>query len=273
MKMRCMLIMLVAVMATNTYAWGPDGHAAVGAIADANLSPAAKTAVSELLKNDLNARGFPSGRTTLAQVASWSDEIRSTSEGRKDAHWHFRDNPLCESRQSECKNGGCVDAKILEMETTLKNNSASPLEKNEALKWLVHLVGDIHQPLHTASNNDSGGNGVNVALLGIKTKGRQTLHKVWDTALVKEVLKSGPITATLTSSFAPQSVNTWLQESHQLAVDVAYGKLPGFQCGAPQSDQIVVLDKNYQAEAETVIKTQLQLAGLRLAATLNAVFK
>src|SRR5712692_7799572 len=81
----------------SAYCWGPEGHKMVGGIASQFLSPQAEQHISDLLADDLNAQGAPSGRTTLGEVASWSDEIRSTAKGKGVAPWHFDDMPVCGS--------------------------------------------------------------------------------------------------------------------------------------------------------------------------------
>ncbi|HET8706715.1 MAG TPA: S1/P1 nuclease [Pseudomonadales bacterium] len=261
---------LLLMLPLCAHAWGPQGHALVGAIADANLTPAAKAAVTALLKNDLLANGKPSGRTTLAEVASWPDEIRSTPAGQGNAAWHFRDNPICGDALQPCPNGNCVDKKIADMQQILASSTADQRSRNEALKWLVHLIGDIHQPIHTGSNHDEGGNEIQVLLPDATVP--LSLHKAWDSAFVKSAAAKGKIEATLPPQFKAKTISDWMTESHALAVNAVYGKLPGFSCSADLKQQPIKIDMRYQRNAEKVVRKQLKLAGLRLADTLNALF-
>ena len=106
---------------TACHAWGTEGHATIGAIADANLNPAARARVALLLQDDLDATDTPSGRTTLAAVASWADEIKAIPQGKEAANWHFHESTVCDGRTLPCVNGACVDEKISEMGPRLKN--------------------------------------------------------------------------------------------------------------------------------------------------------
>jgi hypothetical protein len=270
-KSICTLVF--ALLPLVCHAWGKEGHAAVGAIADANLTAKAKAQVVQLLKNDLNAAGKPSGRKTLASVASWPDEIKSTAEGKADSPWHFRDNPVCSAGNGPCPDGQCIDTKLDAMVEVLRTPTSTTLQKNQALKWVVHLVGDMHQPLHVGENGDRGGNNVQVALQGARTKGRASLHKVWDTDLVVQTMAEAPLTAKLTDGFAAGSTDSWMAQSRKLATDVAYGELPSFACGNPSPSGIVVLPAAYQVAARTAIRAQIEVAGLRLASILNDALK
>src|SRR5262249_5912256 len=159
----------------------------------------------------------------------------------------------------------------------VSDTSAAPRERNEALKWIVHLVGDIHQPLHSADNKDRGGNKVAVALEGVKTKGKAELHGVWDNELVAATLHAksrqqppanikalAQNAQALMATKGQGAPDSWADESHQLAHDVAY-HYTQFACAQVPS-KIVVLDSGYQQEAERVIHDRLLLAGARLAA-------
>jgi hypothetical protein len=156
----------------------------------------------------------------------------------------------------------------------------APRARDEALKWIVHLVGDIHQPLHAAENGDLGGNRVAVALAGVRTRGRENLHSAWDGELVALVLHTRnrqqppPDIAelarearSLTAAAGQGTPASWARESNNLAKNVAYA-YPGFACGrVPEG--AVVLDADYQREAELIVRERLLLAGGRLANLLN----
>jgi hypothetical protein len=145
---------------------------------------------------------------------------------------------------------------------------------------VVHLVGDIHQPLHAADNGDHGGNLVPVALEGVHTRGRENLHRAWDNDLVQLVLHTRnrqqppPDIDTLAaeaSNLAQQvgqgSPDSWARESNNLARNVAY-HYAGFACNSLPAG-VVVLDAAYLDDAELVVRERLLLAGARLAALLN----
>jgi hypothetical protein len=277
---RLTLLLIAGCAAAVARAWGPQGHRTVGAIADRLLTPAAQTAVSQLLSDDRDKFGNLSGRTTLESVSDWADELHGTAAAR--GRWHYDDMPVCRSEPKAryCPDGQC-NTEQLERLTAVLRDAAAPLgERNEALKWVVHLVGDIHQPLHAADNHDRGGNQVPVALAGVRTRGRENLHRVWDNDLVKLALHApnrqqpppnidalAGEARRLVGQAGQGSPDSWARESNNLARNVAY-HYPGFTCDAVPGN-MVVLDAAYQEEAEALVRERLLLAGGRLAALLN----
>jgi len=273
-------LLISACGAPPASAWGPQGHRTVGAIADRLLTPPAHARVAQLLADDLDKFGNPSGRTTLEAVSDWADELHGTPAAR--AVWHYDDVPVCGSapKARYCPDGQCNSGQLERLIGVLTDTRAAPRERNEALKWIVHLVGDIHQPLHAATNADRGGNLVHVALAGVRTRGRENLHRAWDNDLVKEALHArnrqqppGNIDALaaearqLAADAGQGSPDSWARESNNLARNVAY-RFVGFACNSVPPG-IVVLDAAYQQEAEDIVRERLLLAGARLATLLN----
>jgi hypothetical protein len=282
-RLAAVLIALAAAAgAPAARAWGPQGHRTVGAIADRLLTPQAHAVVAQLLQGDLDKFGNPSGRTTLEAVSVWADEIKGTPASRP--RWHYDNRPVCGSlpRWRYCPDGQCNSAQLERLIGVLREPHAAPRERNEALKWVVHLVGDIHQPLHAADNGDRGGNDVQVALAGVRTRGRESLHRAWDGELVRLALNTRDrqrppagidalalAARRLVADAGQGTPGSWASESNRLARSVAY-RFPGFACGrVPQG--IIVLDAAYQREAERVVRERLLLAGARLADLLNRV--
>jgi nuclease S1 len=271
--------------ASAAWAWGPQGHRTVGAIADRLLTPAASRAVAELLASDLDRFGNPSGRSTLESVSVWADEIRGTPAD--EPRWHYDDIPVCGTtppRQEYCPRDQCNSAQLERLIRVLADRRADLRTRNEALKWIVHLVGDLHQPLHAADNGDAGGNRVAVALAGVHTRGRENLHRAWDGELVQLALGTGNrqrpppdidalarAARVLSATAAQGTPASWAEESNQLARIVAY-HYRGFGCGRTAAD-IVVLDRLYQRAAQAVVRERLLLAGGRLAKLLNDLFQ
>jgi hypothetical protein len=266
--------------APGALAWGPQGHRTIGAIADRLLTPAAHAAVLRILQDDRDKFDAPSGRTTLEAVSVWADELHGTPTARPS--WHYDDVPICGSEEKAryCPDGQCNTEQLKRLIGVLGDARAPPRERDEALKWVVHLVGDIHQPLHAADNGDHGGNLVPVALEGVHTRGRENLHRAWDNDLVQLVLHARnrqqpppdiDALAAEASNLAQQvgqgSPDSWARESNNLARNVAY-HYAGFACNSLPAD-VVVLDAAYLDDAELVVRERLLLAGARLAALLN----
>jgi hypothetical protein len=276
------LALAAAGAAPHARAWGPQGHRTIGAIADRLLTPEAHAVVAQLLAGDLDKFGNPSGRTTLEAVSVWADEIRGTPASQP--RWHYDNMPVCGSvpRQRYCPDGQCNSAQLERLIGVLADPRAAARTRNEALKWVVHLVGDIHQPLHAADNADRGGNDVRVALAGVRTRGRESLHRAWDNELVRLALDTrsrqrppADIDALalearrLVANAGQGTPESWAVESNKLARNVAY-RFPGFSCGrVPQG--IVGLDAAYLEQARGIVRQRLLLAGGRLANLLNSV--
>ena len=249
----CMFLVAVS----PCFGWGPEGHRVVAMIATKHLTPEAA--------NKLKAMVGP--HDTLAAISVWADDIRE--ENPETAPWHYIDIPLTASTldmRRDCREGNCVVARIEKFRTELANQSANPAVRREALEFLVHFIGDLHQPLHCEDNNDQGGNHVQVIFFHAPTN----LHAVWDSGILqhekeRDIQLASDLDSRITpaekTSWVEGSVESWAMESHALAREVAYGKLP--------SGPTPVLEDAYYDVALPVVERQLQRAGIRLAYVLN----
>lgn len=270
------LFFACAISPLPSWAWGLNGHRIVGHIAEMSLTPEVKASVREIAKGQ-----------SLADISTWLDEQRRTSILPLEAfRWHFDNIPVCESASAECSNGNCAQAQMAKAIDVLRTNSDMS-QKEFSLRVLVHLVGDIHQPLHTADNGDMGGNQVRLAnrpwcFTRDKQKRACNLHEYWDTTLVKKALSGIPERdyAVALGHAHPlpdndsASPDDWIAQSHELGRDIAYGKLDGFACAAPKpADLKAPIDMKaspyYDALARLTIERQLAWAGHRLGALLN----
>jgi hypothetical protein len=281
---------VVLMGASYAWAWGNDGHQIVARIAALNLSPKARRHVAQLL-------GVSSGPTSvanaMARAAVWPDTyLRNHAPQSKP--WHFID--ICRGADATnldpfCPGGGCITKKIEEYRSNIPQGQFDEFGGKGDLSLLIHFVGDIHQPLHCATNADRGGNCVKVELVQSKN-----LHSAWDTDLVKEVESGSTVEATAeqlnedfqsnpaTDNFSWQSgtADDLARESRGLAESEIYVPLsiPKQPCQtemascsiAPQAvqDLDVNLDPGYTDNASTVVRTQLTKAGMRLANLLNS---
>jgi hypothetical protein len=277
------LLIALAAPADKARAWGEEGHRMIGDIASRYLSPEAARQVAFLLERDRLADRQPSQRRTLGEVAGWADEIKDYPWGRKLASWHYDDAPVCgeADRARYCRGGKCASAQLARQIEVLGDRQAPLRERNEALKWVVHLVGDIHQPLHAATRRDRGGNQIEVSFFGQRDNppyGLLNLHAVWDVHMVQRLaaerggegaIVSAPVGAADRAAWERGSIADWIAESHRLAVDVAYSFLPArLSCGGKVRG-VVAIDQAYYSRAAPVVEMQIRKAGLRLAAILN----
>jgi nuclease S1 len=262
-----------ATCTQSVHAWGPQGHEIVGRIAELNLTPQAMQAVNELL-NGTNAT--VTIRISDDSVANWPDHIRR--DRPESAPWHYVDIPFAAvgfDRERDCLNHtGCVVEAIEHFQRVLANKDASSEKRVEALKFLVHFVGDIHQPLHCAERNgDKGGNLCLVRWPGNPNPVR--LHGVWDGNLVAKNLDDRKLDALayadyLDRTFAVPNAESWSTgkppdwawESHHTAITVVYDTIP--TNGPPE-----LLSVEYIRRGEGLVDIQLAKAGLRLAKLLN----
>lgn len=247
------------------FAWGREGHAVIAAIAQAHLTPAAYSATSLLLEEE--------GLTQLAEVASWADDIRRARP--ETAPWHYVDIPLGAPGYvpaRDCAGGDCAIAKLDQFRTVLADPQAPAADRLEALKWIVHLVGDLHQPLHAEDNNDKGGNQITVT--GFDR--RESLHAIWDTAMIEAQnpdadsladMLDTHITKADIAAWDQGSSADWALQTHQLAVP-AYALL-----GTPPAGSTVDVPDSYITAEQPVIDGQLERAGIRLAYVLNQALK
>ena len=251
-------------------AWGTQGHRIVARIAQSNLSPKARQEVRRLLRQG----------ETLESVATWADVIRNSRPETK--RWHYVDILLEHNNYDpvrDCKRtpfGDCIvnaldesrailadPARLETFKLVLANPQESRQARYEALKFLVHFIGDLHQPLHCADNHDRGGNDVKVTFFGKSSN----LHKVWDTDIIARAgfTQTANRVAAMTDetvSLPGNSFADWTLEAHRLAVEHAYKNLPVNQR----------LGQNYYQSNRPVVDRQLLKAGQRLAAILNEVF-
>jgi S1/P1 Nuclease len=275
------LLFLFFVFVRSASAWGPEGHRMVGDIAQGLLSDRAAREVAWLLGNDRLADRTPSGRANLGEIANWADEIRDQPWSKKYSQWHYDNLPLCEEapREKVCPRGNCASGRLAQQLDILKDRARPRRDRNEALKWIVHLAGDIHQPLHAADHHDRGGNTVAVVFFG-QTEGRRgplNLHTIWDEQLVERLIAerggesaiaSAPLSVADRAAWAAGTIDAWMRESNALARSTVYGNIPGFSCGA-RAAQPVEIGAGYTAAAAPVIERQIRKAGVRLAALLN----
>ena len=250
------------------WGWGPVAHRTIGAIADAHLTPAAKTLVARTL-----------GGATLADVANWADAVRATPEYAHTAGYHFEQmadgetyvESLRRRTPRQLERGGLVAA-LMAAHLTLRDPRAPARDKTDALKFLAHLAGDVHQPLHTGRPEDRGGSMIHFDWFGRRT----TLHRAWDSGLIlaghpdllRPELTAREVSDTyaqrLLAQFAEIPVNVtmdvrgWMEESVSLRPAAYY---PLYETDAA----------GYVAWNIADVDRRVYVAGFRLAKMLNDI--
>ena len=282
---RAMSVLVVAslLLPSPTLAWGYEGHEIVATIARAELTPSVRAKVDAILAADTDTLTGPD----IVSRATWADAWRSAGH-RETAQWHFVDTeldgpdlkaacfgyPTANGPASAGPATDCVIDKIREFMSELASPTTAPAERLLALKYLLHFVGDVHQPLHASDNHDRGGNCVLISLGGSRTV---NLHSYWDTAVVEAAVGKDVAAAasTLQARIRPAEraqwgrgdPASWATEAFQVARSTAYtiGSLPGCRSDAAP----IAIPPGYAEAAQAAALIQLQRAGVRLAMVLN----
>lgn len=239
-------------MSVALISWGYKGHRAVASIAQKHLTLTTANAVSAYLKGE-----------SMADVSTWADEHRNPTTGK----WHFLNLPRGLNHPqfvdfiNQQKNDNVYGA-ILKEEAVLKNKASTPGQMNSALMYLIHLVGDAHQPMHISRAEDKGGNTIQVRFDNVGTN----LHSLWDSKLIDhEGLSEEQIAkqydwanATQIKKWQADSPIEWLWESYQISTELYADIKPGQK-----------LDEAYYQKYIKTIHLRIDQAGIRLAGELN----
>lgn len=270
------VMLLFGLISPPAHAWGAEGHRIVGLIADAEIGPKTRIAVRRILNG-----------STLADESTWMDEVRGSAAGRRMSKWHYVNQDLCTSPEHPiCSDGNCAPARIEWAVEVLRSapRSTSPSDQVQtALRVLIHLIGDVHQPLHAVDNHDGGGNDV---LITNRSCGSLTdrpgssckLHAYWDSTLVKsltrgatEVQRAHEWSASFSTPPADSSDPwVWARESHAISRQSVYNFGPS-ACTAKL--RAVTASTDYDRRASVIVQQRLTSAGKRLARVLNSVYE
>ncbi len=313
---RSLLIGFAFIVASpSAHAWGCKGHETVALIAEAHLTPAARAMAFKILADApidpaLSRYCKEPNLDAFADASTWADDERTVKPNT--APWHFIDIPRGVAENAMAKycppDTGCVTTALAAQLAILRNRSATAQARADALRFIIHFVGDIHQPLHDATNNDRGGNCVPVAFFGHAPQETNVtaesyspnLHSVWDVNIIDQLANNRTprqLAIKLNEQFhdreaawkaEPANFKTWAWESHKLAEQTSYGRLPvkiAIEKPRPidtcaDDDHISTrmlhlnedLEAAYQNAAAPVVEEQLTKTGIRLAALLNSLW-
>ena len=259
------------------------GHETVAEIAMANVKPATRVAVRRLLARTAVLDTPECPATTPEGASTWADCVKKLKnpDGKPRFGyaygWHFQDVNICQpfTLVEPCKDGNCVSAQITRDVATLRDRHASQKDKVQALVFLIHFVGDLHQPLHAGEKGDKGGNDV-AATYGRYSPPHFNLHSIWDGPLAERAATTGGslvhrYPASVRAKITAGDVTDWSRESWQVAHDVVYtSALHGDPC-APSPAHITLTD----AEIDSLVpiaRLQIERGGLRLAKLLDKAF-
>lgn len=234
--------------------WGRIGHRAIAMAATERLTPEVRQVVARLL-----------GGATLADASTWADSIRR--DRPETSTWHYVNIPVIDSvfrPERHCAKG-CVLTAYQRQLAILEDRDRSDAERGEALRWVVHLLEDLHQPLHVGDRGDRGGNDVQLTFEGRRTN----LHSLWDSGMIEAL---GFSDASLAAAIADDAARhadpgtmasgdalSWAMESHAISRTLVYHALP----------TSLEVDRGYLDVVRPALRLQLLRASVRLAAVLN----
>lgn len=257
---RCGIALACVTVALPGFAWGPQGHRLVAGLADAELSPEARREVSRLLAGEADP--------SLVGIANWADELREKDPelSRRSSQWHYVNiaESDCEYLANrDCPNGDCV-IEAIRKQTAILTDRRQPLAlRRNALKFVVHFVGDVHQPLHAGYARDRGGNSTQVNDASYGTN----LHALWDSRLLfkqrlsddayLDRLQAMPLAVSLAPDPLPPASEDWAEDSCAIVLQ------PGFYPAKP------ALMPGYFETWTPTAEAQLRRGGARLAQLLN----
>ena len=240
-------------------AWNLIGHRVVGEVADQYINAKTRKAIQQIL-----------GSESIGMSANWADFVKSDTTYNYLGNWHYFNIPANLSKTDMLKyvdgqSGPNVYKKITEMIAVLKNSKSTLIQKKLALKMLIHMVGDLHQPMHTARPEDQGGNKVLLTWFGEKSN----LHKVWDEGLVDFQKLSYTEYAKAINHPTTAEFTTWQKTSLRECVLESYQICNQIYAGTKMDDK---LSYKYNFDWIATVNQQLLKGGIRLAKILNDIY-
>ena len=251
----CLRISLLALAAVPAaFAWGPTGHRVVALIAEDHLDAATRAEVRIVL-----------GGESIAAASTWADEVRERRTWRQSGPWHYVNIDDGETYESSRKNRrGDILRAIERFERDLARRGSSPAKRANALRFLIHFVGDLHQPLHVGRWADRGGNSINVTWFGEPVN----LHQVWDSRIISRRRMSFERWAKSLPRPRPEQAARWADsEPLDWAAESQALRSQIYRIGDGK------LGKRYFESNLPIVRERLAQAGVRLAAFLERTLR
>jgi len=248
------LFLSVILLSISAYSWGPTGHRVIGLIAERHLSKKAKKNIEEILNNE-----------TIAEVSVFMDFIRSDNTKRHMAPWHYMTIPDGMTyAEAETPERGDVYVTISRLIEELETKTFTDGNEAFALKCLVHLIGDLHQPLHVGNGEDKGGNDVDVEFYWSKSN----LHRVWDSGIINE------------QQYSYTEYTEWIDHASEVKIVLWQNSsvMDWVMESMSYREQVYDLPENgkinyrYNYDNIELVNQRLLQAGIRLAGVLNKIY-
>jgi len=246
-------LLLLLMISFQSLAWGPTGHRATGWIADKYLNKKARKALSKILQGQ-----------SLAMASTWMDDVRSDSTYDYMEDWHWVTIPEGQSYEKTIKNpNGDIILTLQRIMGELKAKKLTATQQLEYLKILIHLSGDIHQPLHIGARDDKGGNDIRVMWF----RDQSNLHRIWDSDMIDHSRLSYTELAQSLDTPTEEQIQAWQKASiYDWASESQSYQQQVYKYGDGR------LGYDYAYINYPVVRHRLLQAGVRLAGILNEIY-
>jgi hypothetical protein len=253
LKIINLLVALLTLCTFNAFSWGPTGHRTTGWIADKYLNQKAQKNLEKILHGK-----------SIAMLSTWMDEVRSDSTFDYMSDWHWVTIPFGKNyEQSEKNPNGDIIQTLERVVKELKSGKLNAADQFQRIRILIHLTGDLHQPLHVGGRDDKGGNEVKVFWF----KNESNLHRVWDSEMIDDSKLSftelaqslDKPTESELKQWQQSPIRTWAMENQAYEkniYNIGNGRL-GYQ---------------YSYLNFHIVRHRLLQAGVRLAGLLNDIY-
>jgi nuclease S1 len=277
---RLLLAFALLLLPSPAFAWWEYGHEMVARVAWLNLEPSTRAELARLMAQSRLLETPTCGVRTIEAASVWPDCIKLLGDRFSYASsWHYQNVDICRpfDQASACRDGNCVSAQIERNLRLLADRSVPARERLMAFAFLVHFMGDLHQPMHAGDHNDLGGNRVQASYGAIA--GRTNLHSIWDGYLADRGLSTPPggaegilseLDGADKAAMRQGAVADWARESWEASRDFAYGSIMADPCAAPApaAERPVVTEETTR-RLIPIVRRQVARGGLRLARLLD----
>jgi hypothetical protein len=269
--------MALLLLPSPAAAFWEYGHESIATIALHEVSPVTRREIARLLAHAHELQTPACKARTIEQASVWPDCITTLGERFSYAFpWHYQNVNICKpfDTKAPCADGNCVSAQIARNKKLLADRSVPVRERLMALAFLVHFMGDIHQPLHAGDRGDRGGNDFKADYGAIR---KSNIHTIWDGLLADRAISQPPggalgilgeVSAAERSAYRQGSLADWGKDSWQAAHDFAYGSLMADPCG-PLPATRPVMSEEIIRKLVPVLRLQVAKGGIRLARLLD----
>jgi hypothetical protein len=266
------------VVPSPAAAWWEYGHQTTAEVALKLVKPRTRQSILWLLRQQKVLETPTCPARTIEEASVWPDCIKTLGDRFSYAYmWHFQDVDICKpfDLKEPCAGGNCISAQIARAQRMIADRELPTRDRLMALAFLVHFVGDLHQPLHGSEHEgDQGGNKVKASYGFIP---RTNLHSIWDGLLADRAISTPPggadgilsqVSPEQRTEIAQGTLQDWSRESWEIAKTKVYGSLIPDPCGTPVPDR-VVMDQAKIQELIPVLRLQIAKGGIRLARLLD----